>query len=36
VYRWREVSVGNLSVIELDALEPKLITLHRLMVRRTS
>jgi hypothetical protein len=36
VYRWREISEGKLSQIELDALEPKVITLHRLMVRRTS
>ncbi len=36
VYRWREISVGDLSQIELDALQPKVITLHRLVVRRTS
>ena len=36
VYRWREISEGSLSQIELDALEPKVVTLHRLMVRRTS
>lgn len=36
VYRWREISVGDLSEIELEALQPKLITLHRLVVRRTS
>jgi len=36
VYRWREISVGKLSQIELDALEPKVMTLHRLVVRRTS
>jgi len=36
VYRWREISVGSLSQIELDALQPKVMTLHRLMVRRTS
>ena len=36
VYRWREINEGRLSQIELDALEPKVITLHRLMVRRTS
>jgi hypothetical protein len=35
VYRWKEISVGKLSQIELDALDPKIITLHRLMVRRT-
>jgi hypothetical protein len=36
VYRWREIHEGGLSQIELDALEPKVMTLHRLMVRRTS
>jgi len=36
VYRWREISVGKLSQIELDALEPKVMTLHRLVIRRTS
>jgi hypothetical protein len=36
VYRWREINSGNLSQIELDALQPKVITLHRLVVRRTS
>lgn len=36
VYQWREVNDGRLSQIELDALRPKVMTLHRLMVRRTS
>ena len=36
VYQWREVQEGRLSEIELDALQPKVMTLHRLMVRRTS
>jgi hypothetical protein len=36
VYRWSETKEGSLSQIELDALEPKLMTIHRLMVRRTS
>jgi hypothetical protein len=36
VYRWRQISRGRLSQIELDALEPKAITLHRLLLRRTS
>jgi ARG/rhodanese/phosphatase superfamily protein len=36
VYRWREINNGDLSQIELDALQPKVITLHRLVVRRTS
>ena len=36
VYRWRQINEGGLSQIELDALQPKLMTLHRLVVRRTS
>ena len=36
VYRWREISQGGLSQIELDALSPKVMTLHRLTLRRTS
>lgn len=36
VYRWRQVNEGRLSLIELDALEPKLMTLHRLMIHRTN
>jgi hypothetical protein len=36
VYRWRQTSEGGLSQIELDALQPKLMTLHRLVVRLTS
>jgi hypothetical protein len=36
VYRWLEISEGSLSQIELDALQPKTITLHRLVLRRTS
>jgi hypothetical protein len=36
VYRWREINEGRLSQIELDALEPKMITLHRLLIHRTS
>jgi hypothetical protein len=36
VYRWREISEGHLAQIELDALQPKPITLHRLMLHRTS
>jgi hypothetical protein len=36
VYRWREISEDGLSQIELDALEPKVMTLHRLVVRKTS
>jgi hypothetical protein len=36
VYVWREINEGRLSQIELDALEPKQFTLHRLMVRKTT
>ena len=36
VYRWREIIENGLSQIELDALEPKVMTLHRLVVRKTS
>ncbi len=36
VYRWREIKEGQLAQIELDALQPKSITLHRLLLRRTS
>jgi hypothetical protein len=36
VYRWREVTEGKLALIELDALQPKPITLHRLLLHRTS
>ncbi|HUC54299.1 MAG TPA: DUF6569 family protein [Candidatus Cybelea sp.] len=36
VYRWREIKEGQLALIELDALQPKSITLHRLLLHRTS
>ena len=36
VYRWREINEGRLSQIELDALEPKVMTLHRLLIHRTT
>jgi hypothetical protein len=36
VYRWREITDGRLAQIELDALQPKLMTLHRLLLHRTS
>jgi hypothetical protein len=36
VYRWREINEGRLSQIELDALEPKQVMLHRLLIHRTS
>jgi hypothetical protein len=36
VYRWREVTQGPLALIELDALQPKTMTLHRLLLHRTS
>ena len=36
VYRWREITEGHLALIELDALQPKPMTLHRLLLLRTS
>lgn len=36
VYRWREITQGSLALIELDALQPKTMTLHRLLLHRTS
>jgi len=36
VYRWREITEGHLALIELDALQPKPMTLHRLLLHRTS
>jgi hypothetical protein len=36
VYRWREITEGKLSLIELDAVQPKPMTLHRLLLHRTS
>jgi hypothetical protein len=36
VYRWRERSEGRIAEIELEALEPKPLTLHWLKVLRTS
>jgi len=36
VYRWREIKEGQLAQIELDALQPKPMTLHRLMLHRTN
>lgn len=36
VYRWRETSYGSISQIELESLEPKVITIHRLVLRKSS
>jgi hypothetical protein len=36
VYRWREIREGKLALIELEALQPKPVTLHRLLLHRTS
>jgi hypothetical protein len=36
VYRWCEITQGRLAQIELEALEPKPMTLHRLLLHRTS
>jgi len=36
VYRWREITEGRLSLIELESVSPRAMTLHRLLLRRTS
>src|ERR1700680_661104 len=36
VYRWREITEGTLSSIELESISPKAMTLHRLLLHRTS
>lgn len=36
VYRWLEITEGKLTQIELDALQPKPVTLHRLLLHHTS
>jgi hypothetical protein len=36
VYRWREITEGRLSLIELDSIAPRAMTLHRLLLHRTS
>ena len=36
VYRWRQINQGRRSLIELDALDPKVLTLHRLLIHRTT
>jgi len=36
VYRWCEITEGRLAQIELEALVPKPMTLHRLLLHRTS
>lgn len=36
VYRWSEVIEGHLAEIELEALQPKPMKLHRLLLHRTS
>ena len=36
VYRWKEITEGRLSLIELESIEPKPIMLHRLLLHRTS
>jgi hypothetical protein len=35
VYRWREITDGRFAQIELDAIDPKPMTLHRLFLHRT-
>jgi ARG/rhodanese/phosphatase superfamily protein len=36
VYRWSEITEGRLAEIELEALQPKQMKLHRLLLHRTS
>jgi hypothetical protein len=36
VYRWREITEGRLSLIELESIAPKAMILHRLFLHRTS
>jgi hypothetical protein len=36
VYRWREITEGRLSLIELESVTPRAMTLHRLLLHRTS
>lgn len=36
VYRWRETTEGRLSMIELESIQPKTMTLHRLLLHRTA
>ena len=36
VYRWRQVTEGRYAEIELEALQPKEMKLHRMKVHRTS
>ncbi len=36
VYRWRQVTQGHYAEIELEALRPISVTLHRLKIHRTS
>jgi hypothetical protein len=36
VYRWRQITEGRLSLIELESISPKPMTLHRLLLHRTS
>ncbi len=36
VYRWSETTSGSLSQIELESLHPKTLTVHRLVLRRSS
>ena len=36
VYRWSQTTQGRLSLIELEAIQPKPMMLHRLLLHRTS
>jgi len=35
VYRWREITDGRFAQIELESLDPKPMTIHRLFLHRT-
>jgi ARG/rhodanese/phosphatase superfamily protein len=35
VYRWREITDGRFALIELESIEPKPMTVHRLFLHRT-
>ena len=36
VYRWRQITQGRYAEIALDALQPKVATLHWVKIQRTS
>ncbi|HYA96585.1 MAG TPA: hypothetical protein VEH49_00710, partial [Methylomirabilota bacterium] len=36
VYRWREITEGRIAQIDIEALQPRELTLHTLKLHRTS